>query len=346
MEEKKSHSTLVGTAIAIVLVVLLLLVLTNNLQIGRLLSPGESTSTFTNSPVGNGTSPTNIEITYPSNYAVLATYTLAIINQNRTSMGLGPVVLSPIPSGQDHADSMLQNGYFSHWDTQGYKPYMRYSILNGTGYVEENVAYEHVGLPSFLSTQNVEKAIGKLEWQMMNNDSACCNNGHRDNILNQYHNRVSIGIAYNANYLYLVQDFETYFTALSTPVVQGSTVVLEGNALQALSPNSVEVYYDPPPTTISPYNLSTQYNTAYGPGTFVGGVVPTCNNIFQTCMRFDQGITVSATTWHVGSSGIDIQFSLTNFIATQGDGVYTLYLVQGGLSSPEYLTSISVFVTN
>ena len=345
-EKKKSHWSSVGIAIAIVLVVLLLLTLSNYLPIGGLISPSQTTSTFAQNPVDNESSTTSIQITYPSNYLTLANYTLAIINQNRTSMGLDKVILSPIPSGQEHADSMLQNGYFSHWDTQGYKPYMRYSLLNGTGYVEENVAYEYSGQLIFLSTQRVERAIGDLEWQMMNNDSACCANGHRDNILNIYHTRVSIGIAYNANYLYLVQDFETYLTSLSSPIAQGNTVTLQGNTSQALSPSSVEVYYDPLPSPISPANLSAVYNTPYGPGTFVGGAVPPCNNILQTCEKFDQGVTVSATNWHVGSNNIDIQFSLAKFIATEGDGVYTLYMVQGALSNPEYLTSISVFVTN
>lgn len=346
MEERKSHWSLVGTIIAIAIVVLLLITFSNYLPMGNFLSPSQTTLTFVQNQVGNDINTSHIQITYPSNYGTLANYTLAIINQNRTSMGSNPVVLSPIPSGQEHADSMLQSDYFSHWDTQGYKPYMRYTLLNGTGYVEENVAYESSGLPSFLSTQSIERGIGELEWQMMNNDSACCANGHRDNILNTYHDRVSIGIAYNANYLYLVQDFETYLTSLSTPIVQGSTVTLEGNTTQALNPSSVEVYYDPLPSPISPSNLTAEYNTPYGPGTFVGGAVPPCSNIFQACERFDQGVTVSATTWHVNTNGLDIQFSLANFIAKEGAGVYTLYMVQGALTSPEYLTSISIFVTN
>lgn len=342
MEEKKSRWPLIGTVASIIIIALLLLTLSNFLPIGRLLSPGEMTSTFTQNGVGNET----VKIAYPSNYNSLANYTLSIINQNRTSMGLEPVIFSPVPSGQEHADSMLQNGYFSHWDTRGYKPYMRYSLLNGTGYVEENVAYEQSSLPIFISTQRVERAIGDLEWQMMNNDSACCANGHRDNILDLYHDRVSIGIAYNANYVYLVQDFETYFASFGTPVAQGSTVTLKGNTAQALTPNSVEVYYDPLPTPISSSNLTNEYNTPYGPGAFVGGAVPQCNNFFQSCEKFDQGVTVSATTWQVGSNTLDIQFSLANFIAIEGAGVYTLYMVQGALSNPEYLTSISVFVTN
>ena len=54
----------------------------------------------------------------------------------------------------------------------------------------------------------------------MNNDSECCGNGHRDNILNSFHNRVSIGVSYDATHVYFVEDFETFLTSLSTPISQ------------------------------------------------------------------------------------------------------------------------------
>ena len=348
MEAPKRSLAWIPVLVAVVIMAVLLLFFIPNFSLQNLLSPNQSTSTFVQNPSGNSGNPTssNVDITYPRDYAALANYSLTIINENRTSQGLSPVVLSPIPSGQQHADSMLQNGYFSHWDTQGFKPYMRYSLLNGTGFVEENIAYEYAGFLSFTSTQSVEKVIGSLEWQMMNNDSACCNNGHRDNILNQYHDRVSIGIAYSSTYVYFVEDFETYLVSLNTPISQGDTITLEGSTSQTLSPGSVEVYFDSTPTALTPSVLNSAYNTPYDPGTFLGGVIPQCNSIFGTCQRFSQGITVQASTWDIGSSAIDIQFSLSNFIKNGGAGVYTIYLSQGSTSNPEYLTSISVFISS
>jgi uncharacterized protein YkwD len=347
-EPTKTNTSWITAIITIAIVAVLLLLVASVFPLGNIFSPKQSTSTFVQNPSGNSANETssNVDITYPSGYAALENYSLSVINENRTSQGLDPVTLSPEPSGQQHADSMLQNGYFSHWDTQGFKPYMRYSLLNGTGFVEENIAYEYSGLPSFTSVQGVEKVIGSLEWQMMNNDSACCNNGHRDNILDQFHNRVSIGIAYSSMYVYFVEDFETYYATLYTPVSQADSVTLEGNTSQALSPTSVEIYYDPTPASLAPGVLNSQYSTPYGPGTFVGGIIPPCNNIFQSCQRFSQGVTVSASTWQMGSSAIDIQFSLTDFVRADGAGVYTIYIVQGSSTSPEYLTSISVFVAS
>jgi uncharacterized protein YkwD len=341
---KKSSLPGIAAVLGIVLIVILLLVTITHFPLGSLLSPRQSTSTFVQSPSGGELNSTNIQVSYPSNYQALAGYALSIINQNRTSEGLTPVTTSPIPSAQQHADSMLQFNYFSHWDTQGFKPYMRYSLLNGTGYVEENIAYEYSSFPSFVSTQSIEHVIGNLEWQMMNNDSLCCNNGHRDNILNVYHNRVSIGIAYSSTYVYFVEDFETYLATLHTPITGGNVVTLSGNTSETLNPTSVQIFYDPTPTNLSATTLTNDYSTAYGQGTFVGGVVPTCNGILQSCERFSQGITVGASTWQVGSNTVNIQFSLSNFVAKAGQGVYTIYLVQGSVGDPEYLTSISVFV--
>ena len=163
----------------------------------------------------------NLTIGEPSNYADLVNYALTQINNDRATYNLSAVTLSPVMSGQQHAYSMYVNNYFSHWDTEGYKPYMRYSILNGTGAVEENVAYESAYL-TFTSKVPEEQAIYNLEHDMMYNDSSCCQNGHRDNILNPYHNRVSIGIMYSANRFYFVEDFENYYINFANPIFDSS----------------------------------------------------------------------------------------------------------------------------
>lgn len=347
-ESKKTRwSTVVVTLVAFVLIILIVVFnLPNLLQLGQFISPSGSTSTYYVNPINTSITNSSIGIAYPPNYSILESYALSIINENRSTFNLSPVTVSPIPSGQEHADSMLKYGYFSHWDTNGFKPYMRYSILNGTGFVEENVAYIYTNIPAFTSTKSIENAIGNLEWQMMNNDSLCCNNGHRNNILNPFHNRVSIGIAYDLTHVYFVEDLETYFMNLNTPITNSTTVHLQGTTSQALNPSSIQIFYDKSPTSLSADQLNNEYNGPYNGGTFVGGVLPSCDKILPSCYRFSQGITVSASTWSITSSSINIAFSLDNFIKSAGNGVYTIYLTQGSQSDPEYLTSISIFVSN
>jgi len=294
-------------------------------------------------------------ISYPSDYGELVSYALNIINTNRTNFGLSNVTLSQIQSGQEHADSMLQNGYFSHWDTHGCKPYMRYTALNGTGFVDENIATESVSCTifcPFTSTSAVEKAINKLEWEMIYNDSNCCQNGHAKNILDPYHNRVSIGIAYNQSSVYFVEDFENYNISLARPYdfPTNETVHFYGSAnissssssSSSVTPDGVFVYYDPLPTPLNASTLNSSYQRAYTPGEYIGSVTP-CSSI--VCTPTYSGIAVFASTWSVNSTYVNIEFSMSNFIQQYGSGVYTLYLMNANNYNAS-LTSISIFVSS
>ncbi len=279
-------------------------------------------------------------ITFPPDYAQLANFTLNLVDKDRASAGLAAVSLSPVQSGQQHADSMLYFGYFSHWDTQGFKPYMRYSLLRGAGAVEENVAFEH--FPShFRSTSDVEQVIAGLENQMMFNDSACCQNGHRDNILAPNHNRISIGIAYNESYVYLVQDFENYLFNFSQPVLSDNIVSLDGPSSARLGQLAVYVFYDKPPAPLSPAQLNKPpYQQSYDQGIFIGGVVPPCS---FSCITYPGNITVTARTWKVSSTSANIVFSLSDFTSTYGKGVYIALIVEKATRTT-ILFDLSVFV--
>lgn len=282
-------------------------------------------------------------VVYPPRYGQLANFTLSQINKDREEAGLGPVVMSKSVSGQQHADSMLFFGYFSHWDTQGLKPYMRYSLLNGSGAVEENVAYEATKLPAFTTVGSMEDAIARLESQMMNNDSQCCDNGHRDNILDPLHNAVSLGIAYNSTRIYLVQDFENAYLTLDRPVVTGNAVTIVGNSSIPLQNLQLVVYQDPTPTNLTDSQLAAPpYSGAYDSGDFVGGVVPSC---IIGCETYQNGLTISANRWSVTNSSVEIEFHITRFVDIYGSGVYTVYMETNvnGRQEPVFLQS--VFVT-
>lgn len=279
-------------------------------------------------------------VSYPVDFASLASYALDTINKDRAKFGLGPVSLSPIVAGQQHADSMLYFGYFSHWDTQGFKPYMRYTLLGGVGAVQENIAYEFWSGPHFTTTNSVEAAISSLEFSMMYNDSICCNNGHRDNILNPLHNRVSIGIAYNTTRLFFVEDFENFYVNMTWSVSPGYEVSFTGVPVStSVKGSSIAVFYDPTPEPMSVLALNTGPRE-YTPGTLIGGVMQPCSYL---CPYFSNGITVYASRWVYTPSQLNIIFSLSKFIQQNGPGVYTLYMLTGS-STDTAITSISIFV--
>ena len=349
---KKSSSGLAAIFLSIAIVAILaFFALTNLSTITSIFNLGNSTTTVpvTSSYIGSG----NFTLGYPSNYNFLANYALSLINTDRMNYGVSNVTLSPIVSAQEHAYSMYENGYFSHWDVNGYKPYMRYSLLNGTGAVEENVAFESTSsvLGTFTNTLAEETAIKNLEYDMVYNDSACCQNGHLLNIINPYHNRVSIGIMYGSDNIYFVEDFENYYIDLNSSslfVPSTDTVTLKGASSISLNPDTVVISWDPLPTSLSPSVLDSVYQRPYDEGTFLGGVIPCSNGVFCTTQFSGNTITIQPETWDVTSSSVTIVFSLVRFIEESGSGVYTIYLTQNTFASnpneTESLTSISLFI--
>jgi len=286
-------------------------------------------------------------ISYPADYCALAAYALGQINADRAANGTGPVTLGYNQAAQQHADSMLYYGYFSHFDTQGYKPYMRYSLLGGRGADFENVAFFSYSIPHYLSTSDVEDSIKTLEHSMVYDDVTCCNNGHRYNILDPLHNVVSIGVAYNSTQLFFDEEFENEYINLNFQVTGASSsnpyyVTMTGAFVQQVTtPTSIYIAYDLPPAAESPAQLSAGPHE-YGPGTLAGGVTPK-SGILGDCPQFTQGTTVCADRWSISSSSLDIAFSLADFIRSSGSGVYTVYLVTGS-STNSAITTISVFV--
>jgi hypothetical protein len=236
---------------------------------------------------------------------------------------------------------MLHFGYIAHWDAQGFKPYMRYTLLGGKGAVAENVAMESWTGPHFLTTRSVEIGLNGSESSMMYNDSACCNNDHRLNILDGLHNRVSIGVAYNTTHLFFVEDFENYYINMNFSVTgQNVQVKLSGTPLETVSSSHLLVFFDGLPVPLTRNELNNGPRS-YSPGNFTGAVFQPCPLL--VCPIYPNKVNVYATVWQVTSTRVDIEFALNPFVIQFGRGVYTLYLVRGD-NSTRLLSSLSVFV--
>lgn len=308
------------------------------------------------------------KIDYPPDYGILVNFTLNLINSERATAGLCPVTLSSIPSAQQHADDMYYFNYFSHWDVQDFKPYMRYTMLGGEGYAEENAGinacssyYVYAVHPNASSSgcnlQSVEYAINSSEYSMMYQDSYCCNNGHRDNILNPFHNRVSIGIAFGTTgaalgLVFFVEDFENDYIVNSSGSISGSIVTLQGST-QNIMGGSIAIAYDPTPTFLNytdlhPMNCAfispdaeeheppaCRYVGAYDPGQIIGTTCSWCGTWDNMTMK----------VWQQDSSSGDfkIVFDISKLQSIYGNGVYTLYLFPAG-KYVNPITSLSIFV--
>ena len=270
----------------------------------------------------------------------LIQYALTLINKDRKKHGLRNVTLGTLKCAQKHAEDMLQKGYFSHWDTMGMKPYMRYSLEKGIGIVAENVAWSHA--PVF-TTIDIMNDIKKLQYLMVYDD-AMCNWEHRDTILNPIYNRVNLGIAYDSETLYLVQDFE--YVCLEKLVVDQMPETSYGYYVTGDTPwknitiEGIVIYFDPNPTNKTKDELIQEpYNNGYNQGIFIGMILP------KNC-KSPEGKTITATTWNMDPPNFYITFSLHEAIELKGEGVYTLNILGEIGEERIFLASRSLWLKN
>ncbi len=287
-------------------------------------------------PAGNFTT---IPANGTSQASTFANYMLQLINKDRHQNGLQNVTLSNETSAQQHAISMLQYNYFSHWDIFGLKPYMRYTLLKGNGSVTENVAYQSgSACVSFICSGNINptNALQGMEYNMMYNDSACCDNGHRNNILDLYHNQVSIGIAYNSSTIYLVEDFvDSYISwTNSTPSYANGEVYLAGNVSPTYSISSFMISYDSPVTNLTSSQLSATKSYSYG--SQVAGVVKSSSYYYTNLT------TIVADSYLVSGQKFNLEFNMQNLIKKYGAGEYTILL---WMAQPSGITNSFVGAT-
>jgi uncharacterized protein YkwD len=255
----------------------------------------------------------------------LVTYALSLINKDRQLYNLSNVSYSAEPSAQQHSESMLQNAYFSHWDIYGLKPYMRYTILGGNQSIDENIAYVYNS-----SGVNVTNALYQMEYSMMYNDAKCCNNGHRDNILDPQHNQVSIGVAYNATTVYFTEDFiDDYINWFyGTPAFSNGMVYLNGTCADNYDLHEVLVTYDQPASSLNRSQLKNPpYNASYGYGTTIAGIGYT-EMQGNTRLTYSYGnITLNATKYLVQGNKFGVSFNMDGIISRYGAGEYTVMVI-------------------
>ena len=243
-------------------------------------------------------------------------YVLTLINNDRHSYGLSDVYYSNVTSAQQHSDNMLRYAYLSHWDTYGLKPYMRYTVLGGRASISENVAYVYKS-----NGVNVLDSLRNMEYQMVYNDSYCCNNGHKYNILNPAHNEISIGVSYNLTTIYFTEDFVDYYInwVYDTPNFNNNIVSLKGQTLFGYNLSSVEVTYDAPLVNMSVEEL--RHTFSYGYGQTIAGIGYKLNG---RNYYFPNLTTIYANTYVNQGNNFDVEFDISSLAQQYGSGEYTV----------------------
>ncbi len=278
--------------------------------------------------------------------AELRNYALQLINNDRAANGLPPVTLSDNQAAQAQAEDMLKTQTLSHYMSDGEKPYMVYTKYGGLGNVAQNAADSKYDNP--LACQDTivlcpaldpKTEIQKSESSMMNNDLVCCNNGHRDNILDRYHTDVSIGIAYTKYSFFMTQKFENNYMSFTKPPSENNGIVTFSGNIKTGSLLSIGIFYDPLPTKQTYevhkndgfYKLGNQLVTIVPP--------PVTGSYYQPS---NETLEIANTMVQMGNY-VDTSFDLSPFVS-QG-GVYTMvaFLQNGAEQIP--FTSYSITKT-
>lgn len=316
------------------------------------LTTTDTTSHISSTTTKSTTFPTTTTQSFPQNTTIpavvgdpLVQYMLELINYARTQNSLMPVSLGTNPAAQSHAEDMFNNFYLSHWDTGGLKPYMRYTLEGGINAEGENSAYygwfDKSEDASRYVTIDPRQILEELESQMMYDDAAS-NWGHRDNILNKWHKKVNIGIAYDDHRLTLVQQFEGDYIIFTQPPSINDGALTASGIITLGTIDSITVYYDPPPKPMTQSELNSGPGY-YSMGNRIATIVPPPPPGYAYSGLPEN--TVQADSWNVDDSGaFSIQADTGTTIVQNGRGVYTV--VFRSKAGDEYilLTNYSVFI--
>ena len=197
---------------------------------------------------------------------------LELINEERERAGVGPVTMGSNFAAQLHAENSLANCSSSHWGVDGLKPYMRYSLAGGYQSNGEN----WYGSDYCIKASDGYRALGRIESEIREMMEGLMNSpGHRRNILDKWHKRVNIGLAWDRYNFMGLQHFEGGYVELNVlPNITDGNLTLSGRAINELEFSDkgelgLQLYYDPPPHTLTRGQVSRTY--CYDNGLLIGG---------------------------------------------------------------------------
>lgn len=187
---------------------------------------------------------------------------LELINEERVRAGVPPVTMGENIAAQLHAESALANCFSSHWGVDGLKPYMRYSLAGGYQSNGEN----WYGLDYCIKASDGYRALGSIESEIRQMMEVLMNSpGHRRNILDKWHKKVNIGMAWDRYNFGGLQHFEGGYIQFDVlPNIADGILTFSGSAINELRFSDkdelgLQLYYDPPTHLLTWGQISRTY---------------------------------------------------------------------------------------
>ena len=198
---------------------------------------------------------------------------LELVNQARAATGLPRVTMGDNPAAQLRAENALATCTGSHWDVDGLKPYMRYSLAGDFQSNTENGFGTHHCFDSSSTVFGYAIDPTVLMEGILYAMEGCMRSPiHKDNILDPWHRKVNIGLARDTYNLRIYQHFEgDYVRYDSLPRIDGTTLSLSGRLVNGLHFSSKDdmallLYYDQPPRTLTRGQIARAFCYTYGSG--------------------------------------------------------------------------------
>ena len=168
---------------------------------------------------------------------------LELINYFRMEGNAPFVEMGRIPAAQRHADNCLAIGLASQWDTEGLKPYMRYSLAGG-----------YQASTAVMWSKAEPEGITDLELMIEDGVTWIFETmGNRRMVLDSLYRRANIGIAWNRHNFMLVVELEGDYVefdrlpAVTNHVLAFAGRVKNGVRIQSEADLSADLWYDPLP---------------------------------------------------------------------------------------------------
>ena len=174
---------------------------------------------------------------------------LDIINTERRDAGLDPLVLGDNVAAQLHAEESLENCFSSHWGIDGTKPYMRYSLAGG---YQSNSHFVQGSDYCTAASDGYSPKDSIRGWMS-------------SQALDSHYRRVNIGLAWDEYNSGVVLQFEGDYVgygqlpAIEDGVLSLSGVVKNGAMFEEDRDLGVQIYYDPPPRTLTAGQIARTY---------------------------------------------------------------------------------------
>jgi hypothetical protein len=132
---------------------------------------------------------------------------LSLINENRRKHGAGPVKLDILASrvANKMSREAAENGYVSHWNLAGEKPYQRYAFAGGCDHVSENAYGEWTNGGYEISNKLIGEMMKTGHERFMGEKAPY--DAHKKNIIEKAHNYIGIGCYMTTKHFSYYEEF-------------------------------------------------------------------------------------------------------------------------------------------